>query len=174
MVKRSAQDCLRTLALPVTATGAEVRAAFHRLAKHYHPDLNPSREAHQRFKEVLRAYRVLQYEYGLLTEASHYRICPQCGEYAELLEALDGRAACIPCLLGKTRRTLYLPAPLFVAVRHLSVVVCYGLAAWLLVRHLQTGALHLAFWSLASAVTGFLLLAVTCVAVSAVEPRRVR
>jgi DnaJ-class molecular chaperone len=42
------------------ASGAEIRAAYRRLAKKYHPDANPDdKAAEARFKEIGEAYAVL-------------------------------------------------------------------------------------------------------------------
>jgi curved DNA-binding protein CbpA len=62
------------LGLNPTATEAQIKYVFRRLAITYHPDKNPSPEAEAIFKEVNEAYEVLgdpvkrtQYDYLLLT-----------------------------------------------------------------------------------------------------------
>ena len=42
-----------------SATDAEVKKAFRRLAQKWHPDVNTDAEAHERFKEINEAYQVL-------------------------------------------------------------------------------------------------------------------
>ena len=49
-----------TLGLAPGASAPEIRRAYRRLARRYHPDLNPEDpEAEARFKEVQTAYEVL-------------------------------------------------------------------------------------------------------------------
>ena len=48
------------MGVPKNATEAEIKQAYRKLAKQYHPDLNPGdKEAEARFKEVNEAYEVL-------------------------------------------------------------------------------------------------------------------
>lgn len=48
-----ADDPYQVLGLQRTATQAEIRAAYRKLAKRYHPDLNPGKEeAAERFKQI--------------------------------------------------------------------------------------------------------------------------
>jgi DnaJ-class molecular chaperone len=48
-----AEDPYEVLGLTRTATEAEIRAAYRKLAKRYHPDLNPGKpEAAEKFKEI--------------------------------------------------------------------------------------------------------------------------
>ncbi|KAJ5078679.1 DNAj-related protein scj1 [Anaeramoeba ignava] len=41
------------------ASEAEIKKAYHRLSKKYHPDLNPSEDAHDKFIELANAYEIL-------------------------------------------------------------------------------------------------------------------
>lgn len=49
----------RTLGLTSTASSLEVKRAYRNLAKKYHPDKNPSKEAHDRFLKITEAYEVI-------------------------------------------------------------------------------------------------------------------
>ena len=53
-------DLYRTLGVNRDASEKEIRAAYRRLARRYHPDVNPGdAEAEERFKEINSAHRVL-------------------------------------------------------------------------------------------------------------------
>lgn len=53
-------DLYKTLSVGRTADQAEIKSAYRKLAKKYHPDLNPGdAEVERRFKEVSAAYDVL-------------------------------------------------------------------------------------------------------------------
>lgn len=58
-VKRR-KDYYRVLQVSPDASSEEIKQAYRRLARQYHPDLNPGdREAEARFKEINEAYEVL-------------------------------------------------------------------------------------------------------------------
>jgi len=66
-----------TLGIPQTATQAEIKAAYYKLAKQYHPDI--AKGGAERFKEINEAYMVLSdaqkktdYDSTLRTTASSY------------------------------------------------------------------------------------------------------
>jgi len=57
---RSAKTHYETLELTESASPKEIKAAFYRLSKKYHPDLNPGdRRAEEMFKAVSAAYNIL-------------------------------------------------------------------------------------------------------------------
>src|SRR5256885_63932 len=53
------RDYYETLAVPRDATSEQIRSAYRKLARRYHPDLNEDEDAEERFKEVAEAYEVL-------------------------------------------------------------------------------------------------------------------
>jgi molecular chaperone DnaJ len=53
------RDYYDILGVPRTASPEEVKAAFRRLARQYHPDVNKAADAEERFKEINEAYAVL-------------------------------------------------------------------------------------------------------------------
>ena len=158
-------DHLRTLGLDADATGDDVRAAFRRLARQYHPDLNGAPGANARFVAVVKSYRALQFELGLRPDMAHYRLCPRCGCYAELLEGLDGRSGCADCLLGRIEPHRFLPLPIFVTVRHLGVLALYVASIVLAWLYVQSPAPWEAALSLVCALGGLGLLFVACMTV---------
>lgn len=57
------RDLYRILGVPDNATMADIKSAYRRLAKLYHPDLNPgNRSSEEKFKEILDAYTILSDE----------------------------------------------------------------------------------------------------------------
>ncbi|XFA72181.1 DnaJ domain-containing protein [Thermosynechococcaceae cyanobacterium Okahandja] len=60
MARTDFKDYYQVLGVSKTATDAEIRQAFRRLARKYHPDLNPGdKDAEARFKEINEAHEVL-------------------------------------------------------------------------------------------------------------------
>ncbi len=54
------KDYYEILGVPRTASEAEIKNAYRRLALKYHPDKNKgSKEAEEKFKEIANAYSVL-------------------------------------------------------------------------------------------------------------------
>ncbi|HEU5315177.1 MAG TPA: DnaJ domain-containing protein [Chloroflexota bacterium] len=55
----AAQDHYEVLGVSARASQAEIRSTFRRLARQYHPDVNPDPAAPERFRAVAAAYEVL-------------------------------------------------------------------------------------------------------------------
>lgn len=53
------KDYYEVLGVSKNATDAEIKSAFRKLAKEYHPDVNKSPDAEAKFKEIQEAYAVL-------------------------------------------------------------------------------------------------------------------
>lgn len=54
------KDCYEVLGVQKSATDAEIKSAYRKLAKKYHPDMNPGdKEAEEKFKEINDAYAIL-------------------------------------------------------------------------------------------------------------------
>jgi len=53
------RDYYEVLGVPRTATPEEIKSAFRNLARQYHPDVNKSPDAEEKFKEINEAYAVL-------------------------------------------------------------------------------------------------------------------
>jgi DnaJ-class molecular chaperone len=56
------EDYYKTLGVKRAATADEIRKAYRRLARKYHPDLNPGdKAAEEKFKQLSEAYDVLSH-----------------------------------------------------------------------------------------------------------------
>lgn len=54
------KDYYQILGVDPQADGKDIKTAYRKLARQYHPDLNPGKEAEEKFKEVAEAYEVLK------------------------------------------------------------------------------------------------------------------
>src|SRR4030081_2727231 len=60
MATTSKQDYYELLGVPRKANSKDIRTAFRKLARKYHPDLNPGdKSSEQKFKQLQEAYDVL-------------------------------------------------------------------------------------------------------------------
>lgn len=53
------KDYYETLGIKRDASDAEIKSAYRKLARKYHPDVNKTKEAEEKFKEINEAYEVL-------------------------------------------------------------------------------------------------------------------
>src|SRR5215472_9658646 len=59
MTTTTATDYYTLLGVPPDATAAQIKSAYRKLAKQYHPDINDSSDAAQKFREITEAYDTL-------------------------------------------------------------------------------------------------------------------
>src|SRR3712207_5281143 len=53
------KDFYKVLGVPETATKADIKKAYRKLAQQYHPDANKDKAAEERFKQISEAHSVL-------------------------------------------------------------------------------------------------------------------
>jgi molecular chaperone DnaJ len=91
------RDLYEILGVGRDATGEDIKKAYRRLAREYHPDVNPDPTAEERFKEVSAAYEILsdpqkrqQYDvYGQGRGPADFPF----GDVADLFEAFFGQGS---------------------------------------------------------------------------------
>ncbi|MCE7766896.1 DnaJ domain-containing protein, partial [Pseudomonas putida] len=59
LVVRAEKDYYDVLGVSKTASKSEIKSAYRKLARSYHPDVNKEAGAEQKFKEISNAYEVL-------------------------------------------------------------------------------------------------------------------
>src|ERR1017187_6982687 len=74
------KDYYSTLGVKKTATAEDIRKAFRKLARKYHPDVNPNdKKAEEKFKEISEANDVP-------SDEKNHKIDPQFGFYPDHIE----------------------------------------------------------------------------------------
>src|ERR687888_2802111 len=99
-------DFYDTLDIKKGASEEEIKKAYRKLARQYHPDANPGDErAEERFKQIQEAYSVLsdpekrkQYDAGGMFGGAGFRFDPSAfrtnvGSFGDILSDLFGRRA---------------------------------------------------------------------------------
>jgi molecular chaperone DnaJ len=90
MATTTKQDYYELLGVPRKATAKDIRAAFRKLARRYHPDLNPGdKSAEEKFKQLQEAYDVL-------SDSKKRQMYDQYGFYAENLPPGGGASGQAP------------------------------------------------------------------------------
>ena len=86
MASTQTKDYYGTLGVKKTATADEIRKAFRKLARKYHPDVNPSdKKAEEKFKEISEANDVL-------SDEKKRKIYDQVGCYSDNIDAATAEA----------------------------------------------------------------------------------
>src|ERR1700734_1165715 len=81
------KDYYSTLGVKKSAIADEIRRAFRKLARKYHPDVNPNdKKAEERFKEISEANDVL-------SDEKKRKICDQLGFYSDNIDPAAAEAA---------------------------------------------------------------------------------
>ena len=84
----AATDYYKTLGVSRTASEKEIKSAFRKLARQYHPDVNPGdEEAERRFKEINEAHEVL----GDTDNRKNYDKYGESWMHADRIEEMQGQ-----------------------------------------------------------------------------------
>src|SRR6204780_4387254 len=87
MATTANKDYYATLGVKKTATPEEIRKAFRKAARKYHPDVNPNdKKAEEKFKEISEANDVLSYD-------KKRKIYDQLGFYSDNIDPAAAEAA---------------------------------------------------------------------------------
>src|SRR6201985_3315523 len=92
------KDYYATLGVKKTATAEEIRKAFRKLARKFHPDVNPNnKKAEEKFKEISEANDVL-------SDPKKRKIYDQLGFYSDNIDPAAAEAYASGGTGGRTRR----------------------------------------------------------------------
>lgn len=158
-------ECLAVLELGQTATAEQVKQAYRRLARRYHPDLHHGDEqARRQFVRISTAYQMLLRRMHGLQQGRQVGHCQQCGAFDEVCRGVDGWLYCNHCLLSP-RHQRSLPLPNFTTVRCLGSALLLMASIYLLVMAMVTGGAGYALAALMVGLVSMSLLAYTCLTV---------
>lgn len=152
-------DCYRILDVSPRANAEQIQQAFRQLARAHHPDVNPERRDHQRFVEIVHAYRILRERLRRTEEDPPFAACRFCGKFEDLFDPFGTGSTCAACLLGITDRSRLLPAPVVVVLRHLAVFLLYSLSVLGAFQLWNAPALVWGLLAVGGAASGIILLA---------------
>src|SRR5207249_5817334 len=100
------QDYYELLGVPRKASAKDIRSAFRKLARKYHPDLNPGdKSAEEKFKQLQEAYDVL-------SDSKKRQMYDQYGFYSENLPPGDQAA---PAVTAVSRTSILILRDLILA-----------------------------------------------------------
>src|SRR5665213_2385958 len=86
MAPTQTKDYYGTLGVKKTATAEEVRKAFRKLARKYHPDVNPGdKKAEEKFKEISEAN-------DILSDEKKRKVYDQLGFYSDQIDPAQAEA----------------------------------------------------------------------------------
>ena len=89
------RDLYDVLGVPRSAAADEIKKAYRRLAKKYHPDVNPGdKQSEERFKEVTAAFEVLSDESDY-NKRIHVDVLPVAGEKLQTIGGIEKMAPLI-------------------------------------------------------------------------------
>src|ERR1700747_236718 len=87
MATTQQKDYYGALGVKKTATAEEIRKAFRKLARKYHPDVNPGdKKAEEKFKEISEAN-------DILSDDKKRKIYDQLGFYSDQIDPAQAEAA---------------------------------------------------------------------------------
>src|SRR5579863_1916025 len=86
MATTTNKDYYATLGVKKTATPEEIRKAFRKLARKYHPDVNPNdKKAEEKFKEISEAN-------DILSDEKKRKVYDQLGFYSDQIDPAQAEA----------------------------------------------------------------------------------
>ena len=89
------RDPYDVLGVPRTATDDEIKKAYRKLAKQYHPDVNKASDAEAKFKEVQNAYDTIMNRnsnpYGSFTQNTYQNTYQDSSLYQQIIQDLNMR-----------------------------------------------------------------------------------
>jgi curved DNA-binding protein CbpA len=86
----------KLLEIKKNCSQTEIKQAYRRLAKLYHPDRNPEKKAHEKFKKINEAYEVLSDSESRKEYDNSLEECPECGTH-EVIQTIGTYWRCRHC-----------------------------------------------------------------------------